>query len=78
MQMVRDQYSGTVVQGDYRVEVEFSRAKWTGNSPDIDILLKVVFDSLKNHVITDDRHILEVEAKKVSGLDSTSIRVYCL
>ena len=32
--------------------------------PDIDNMLKAVFDSLKKHVITDDRHISQVEAKK--------------
>jgi Holliday junction resolvase RusA-like endonuclease len=76
MQSVKNQYTGNVVQGEYRVEVEFSRTKWAGNSPDIDNMLKVVFDSIKEHIITDDRHISQVEAKKVTGADSTSIRVY--
>ena len=78
MESVKNQYAGAVEQGDYRIEVDFSRTRWTGNSPDIDNMLKVVFDSLNGHVITDYRHILQVEAKKITGAISTSIRVYCL
>ena len=76
MASVRDQYKGEIIQGQYRIEIDFHREEWKGNSPDIDNLIKTAFDAIKNHVIGDDRNIVEVEAKKMSGKNETLIHVY--
>jgi Holliday junction resolvase RusA-like endonuclease len=78
MKKVKKQYKDPKFDGSVRVEVDFARKKWKGNSPDLDNMLKVVFDALKTYVIDDDRHIIQAEAKKLSGEDSTVIRVYTL
>lgn len=75
---LKERYKGSDVKGTFRVEVDFARKQWKGNSPDIDNMLKVVFDSLKGCIVDDDRHIISVEAKKLTGKDSTVVRVYCL